>query len=307
MNIGIKAIGKYVGEIVDCRTKLARHGVNESFLVEKTGFIGNARMDKQEKASDMCVHAFRELENKTSIDTNDVDFVLVCTQNGDFKLPQTSAILHSKLQLDQTCAALDISLGCSGYVYAIDIAKSFMESNGLKCGLVFTADPYSEIIDENDKNTDLLFGDAATVTLLSFESHYTLGKPVFSTFGHLSQALRCNHQERLYMDGRKIFEFALRTVPQSITTCLKANGLSLAEVDLFLLHQASRYLVENMAKRLKVDSSKVPFVASEYGNTVSSSIPLALELFFGMKAESTIILSGFGVGLSVATTTLRRV
>lgn len=307
MSIGIEAIGSYLGNRVDCRTKLDRHGVEESFIVKKTGFVGNTVMEEGEQPSDMCVHAFKALQEKCDVLPENVDFVLVCTQNGDHRLPQTSAIVHSKLELGQSCAAFDISLGCSGYVYGLSVAKSFMEANGLKCGLVFTADPYSGIIDENDKNTDLLFGDGATATLMSEDGVYDLGSSVFDTKGDMSAALVCEHGGQLFMDGRRIFEFVLRFVPQSIKKCLEKNDLAMENVDHFLLHQASRYLIENVARRLKVDPSRVPFEAAEYGNTVSSSVPLVLEKHFEAEVGSTKLLSGFGVGLSMATTIIKRV
>ena len=207
MSIGIQAIGCYVGNVVDCHSKLERHGVEESFISKKTGFLGNAVIEDGDQPSDMCVKAFRALEKKLEIVVEDIDFILVCTQNGDFRLPQTSAVVHGKLGLPPSCAGFDISLGCSGYVYSLGVAKSFMEANGLKYGLVFTADPYSGIIDENDKNTDLLFGDAATVTLMSEDGVYDLGNSIFDTRGDLSAALQCAHNGQLHMDGRGIFDF----------------------------------------------------------------------------------------------------
>lgn len=307
MSVGIVSVGSYIPKVEDCRTKLDRHDVEESFIIKKTGFVGNSKMEDGEKASDMCVKAFQSLEEKCGTLKDKVDFLIVCTQNGDYLLPQTSALVHSKLDLPQRCAALDISLGCSGYVYALNVAKSFMESNGLQCGIVLTADPYSGIIDIQDKNTDLLFGDAATATLLAENAAYELGKAVFDTKGADYDALLCEHGGQLYMDGRRIFDFVLRHVPKSISNCLELNGIGTDDVEYFLLHQASRYLVENMARRLRVDVSKVPFVAAEYGNTVSSSVPLALENYFDVKPGATMVLSGFGVGLSMATTTIQRI
>jgi len=306
VNIGIVNIGSYIPPIQDCREKLERHGVDETFIAEKTGFVGTAIKDDSTKASDMCVKAFEALEAKHGALADKVDFICVCTQNGDCVLPQTSAFVHAKLNLSQNCAAFDISLGCSGYVYGLSVAKSFMELNGFTCGIVFTSDPYSEIVDANDKNTDLLFGDAATATLMGPDAVFDLGKAVFATQGAETGSLICERGEKLVMNGRKIFEFVLRYAPRNIERCLQLNGVDKDDVDVFLLHQASRYLLMNVARRLKVEPEKVPFVAGEYGNTVSSSVPLALEQFFEVEKNSTMVLSGFGVGLSIGTMLVRR-
>ncbi|MDK2955049.1 MAG: 3-oxoacyl-[acyl-carrier-protein] synthase [Desulfovibrionales bacterium] len=306
MTIGIAGIGIHIPQIQDCREKLSRHNVDESFLENKTGFVGNAQKNGL-ATSDLCVLAAEDLARKRDFSAEEVDFLCVCTQNGDFHLPQTSALVHRKLGLPRSCAAFDISLGCSGYVYSLNVARAFMEANGLKRGLVFTADPYSDIIDINDKNTDLLFGDAATVTLMTDDPDYEIGKSVFETDGASAEALQCEHGGRLFMDGRRIFEFVLRHVPQSVDACLQRNDLAKDDITLFLLHQASLYLVKNAAKRLKVSVDKVPFVAAEYGNTVSSSVPLALEEHYDQKPGASLLLSGFGVGLSLATTIITRI
>lgn len=306
MSINIAAIGSYIPDAVDCRTKLERHGVEESFIKKKTGFVGNSRMLESESTSDMCVKAFFALEEKYGSLADKVDFVCVCTQNGDNLLPQVSAEVHGKLGLNQNCAAFDISLGCSGYVYGLSVVKSFMESNGLQCGVLFTADPYSGIIDENDKNTDLLFGDAATATLITEDGDFRIGKFVFDTMGAKSDHLVCPHGGRLHMDGRGIFDFVLRYVPVSIKKCLTLNKYEQEQIDYYVLHQASKFLLQNIARRLKVAVAKVPFVAAEYGNTVSSSVPLALEETLERDDANIIVVSGFGVGLSMATATIER-
>lgn len=309
MTIGIEKIGWYISpESVNPLDKATQFGLSEDFIRKKTGFVALARKAPSQKASDLCVGAFDQLLTQVQSETElaDVDFLCVCTQNGDYQIPHTSAIVQDKLGFSNACAAFDISLGCSGYVYALHIAKSFMESSGLKKGLLFTSDPYSDIIDPEDKNTVLIFGDAATVTLLSDTPVFDIRDGLFETHGNYHDHLIKRDQKNLVMNGRGIFNFTLSTAPDNIDRCLNKNSLSKSDIDVFLLHQASKYIVDNLCRRLALAPEKVPFTAETHGNTVSSSIPLALRPFLDQTDCKHMLLCGFGVGLSIATTVLRR-
>ena len=306
--IGINNIGCHIAsERVSNLEKVEKHGVTHDFIVEKIGIASVARKKPVEKASDLCVLAYKDLADcaKKSV-LDDIEFLCVCTQNGDYQLPQTSAIVQAKLGVPKTCAAFDISLGCSGYVYSLHIAKSFMESNGLKKGLLFTSDPYSNIIDTNDKNTDLLFGDGATVTLLTENSVFDVKNGAFETDGSRFDHLIIRNNELLVMNGRGIFEFAMKNVPAIVDKCLEKNGFKKEDIDLFLLHQASKYIVDNLCRRMKLEPEKTPFVIKDYGNTISSSIPMMLRDYLEDITKKNILICGFGVGLSIACSILRR-
>jgi len=303
--LGIAEIGRYIPNVrVSNVEKLAKFELDEDFLKNKLGVLSQSIKDEDEKTSDLCVKAFYDLEQKTEINKEDIECCIVVTQNPDYNIPHTSAIVHGKLALEESCACFDISLGCSGYVYGLSTIIAFMQNNGMKKGLLFTADPYSEIIDHDDKNTDLLFGDAATVTLISTEALY---KPVdfsFGTKGKEYQQLLCD--KKLYMNGRAVFNFTATVVPKHIQNLMQKNNLSDAQIGRYILHQGSRFIVDTITKRLKIAQEKVPFNMLEYGNTVSSSIPLILAE--EMKSEhSYMLLSGYGVGLSWASTILQKV
>jgi len=214
--------------------------------------------------------------------------------------------VHAKLSFENDCAAFDISLGCSGYVYSLLVMKSFMEANDLKHGILFTCDPYSPILDPDDKSTELLFGDAATATLLCENPVLEIGKGVFGTAGEFHKALIKRKNERLHMDGRLIFNFVMRHVPANVSKCLQANDLSINDIDMFLFHQASKYVIDNLAKRMRINPKKLPFEIQDYGNTVSSSIPIILKKYSDDNQAEVFLLTGFGVGLSVASLILRR-
>lgn len=306
--IGINNIGCYIAsERVSNLEKTEKHGVTHDFIAEKIGIASVARKKPAEKASDLCVLAYKDLADRMKEHVlNDIEFLCVCTQNGDYQLPHTSAIVQSKLGAPKNCAAFDISLGCSGYVYSLHIAKSFMESNGLKKGLLFTSDPYSNIIDINDKNTDLLFGDGATVTLLTENPVFDVKNGVFETDGSRFDHLIKRNNELLVMNGRGIFEFAMKNVPAIVDKCLEKNGFKKEDIDLFLLHQASKYIVDNLCRRMKLEPEKTPFVIKNYGNTISSSIPMMLRDYLEDTTKKNILICGFGVGLSIACSILRR-
>lgn len=300
--IGIINIASYI-----CDSKISNKGrefngevVSDTFIDNKIGIVTVARKEQNEKASDLCVKAFNNLLNKCSdLDTSAIDCICVCTQNGDYNLPHTSAIVHGKLGFSKNCAVFDISLGCSGYVYAINIMKNFMEANNFKNGLLFTSDPYSEIINNDDKNTSLIFGDGASVTWLSTEHIYNIGSIYTYSDGSQYNMLINEPDKPLFMDGRMIFNFALENVPNIINNNLQSSGLGYVDIDLFILHQASKYIVDSLTRIMKIDKLKVPFKIGEYGNTVSSSIPIILEEVLH-TGNNKILLCGFGVGLSIA-------
>ena len=307
--IGITGVGTYIPKYkINNKSKIDKFDCTIEFIDNKIGINSVSRKEANESASDLCARAFQDLlAQDNNVKINDIDFICVCTQNGDYQLPQTSAILHYKLGLSFDCASFDISLGCSGYVYALLTAKSFMEANGLNIGVVFTADPYSEIIDSDDKNTDLLFGDAATATLLTKNPLLDIGKGVFGTEGKSYDSLILRKGHRLYMNGRGIFNFVMRNVPRNIKKCLETNKITIDDIDIFLLHQASKYVLSNLVNMMKIDVHRVPFTIRDYGNTVSSSIPIILKDHLFNKQYKYYLLCGFGVGLSVASLTLRRI
>lgn len=300
--IGIKNVGYYIPE--NKRSNYSykeKFDIDDAFIESRIGIKYTALKEPNEEASDLCVKAFDQLSSETNIQIDEIDCIIVVTQNPDYNIPHTSAIVHGKLKAPQSCACFDVSLGCSGYVYGLSIIKSFMESNNMKKGLLFTADPYSKNINEEDKNTFLLFGDAATATLMSDDALYDISKVDFGTLGKDHKELICD--EKIAMNGRAIFNFAARKVPASIKKALKLNNKSMDEIDLVVFHQGSKYIVNTLAGLLKIEDDKAPFDAAEYGNTISSSIPIILKKEL-LNSKKNILITGFGVGLSWATTIL---
>lgn len=308
MSIFIQGIGTAAGnDVIDNVGRAGALGKEPSFIAEKIGFTQLRRLKEGETLVDLCLAAFKDLSAKATFAPEEVECLVVVTQNpADHGLPHTSAILHGLLGLPAHVAAFDVSLGCSGYVYALELLKGLMTSAGLNKALLFTADPYSRILDHNDVNTELLFSDAATCTLLGRGDGYSIGATLMCTNGAKYQALQILPQEKyLYMDGRGIFNFTMTTVPAQIKDALQKNGLSMGAVDFFVLHQASFFIVQQMGRVLGLPAEKAPFNLPDIGNCVSSTIPFSLSRLLPDK-PGTLLLSGFGVGLSWATTIITR-
>jgi 3-oxoacyl-[acyl-carrier-protein] synthase-3 len=305
--IGIEAIGTYLpkGRVSNLE-RCAQFDCDENFVNEKLGFREVAVASDEEGAFELAVAAVDDLKRRSGLDLGVVDMLVVVTQTPGENIPHVSARLHGHLGLSTKCACFDISLGCSGYVYALAILRSVMEDQGYRSGLLLTSDPYSKIVKVGDRDTAMVFGDGATATLLSRDPRYVIGRTTMKTLGEASTAL-ATHEGHLRMNGRAIFTFSAQQVPGDIMEALELNGLALDQVDLFVIHQGSRFLVETIRGRLKLPPQKVPFHAIHYGNTVSSSIPMILaDVLSDAVAPERIVISGFGVGLSMASTVLTK-
>ena len=310
--VGIKQISSYVpAKRISNFSRQTDFNIDGSFILDKLGVEHVSRKADDEETSDLCIKAWKGLQQKISVEVQDIECLIVCTQTPDgYGIPQTSSVVHGKLDMPYGCAVFDVSLGCSGYVYCLSVMKGFMETNNFKTGVLFTAESYSRIIDNNDKGTALLFGDAATATLLkeSGVEETPLWVPGPFLFGSKGQDRDVLHNQngRLTMNGRAVFNFALTQVPAQINELLRINNLGQDDVDLMLLHQGSRYMVDHLRKRLKLSKEKVPINLADQGNTGSSSIPLLFEEYLDRDDIKTVVMSGFGIGLSWSSCLVKR-
>lgn len=305
--IAITQIGTYLPDTrISNLELLDKFDVDESFVTNKIGVVQRSRKAPEEKASDMCAAAYENLKLKVDLNSDEIDCCVVVTQNPDTNIPHTSAIVHGSLGLPESCACFDISLGCSGYVYALSIVTAFMQANSFRKGLLFTADPYSEIVDPNDKSTALIFGDAATVSLL--EQDVSGLVPLGFDFGSKGSGYKnLVNEDKLYMNGRMVFNFTASVVPKSIEKVLTKLDINKSDVSRWYLHQGSKYIVDTITTRSGLDKEKVVFGMRDYGNTISSSIPMLLgQEIDGILIGEKIGLSGFGVGLSWASAILEK-
>ena len=310
----IRGIGTYLPEkTVGNDELIERFDWDREFLEVKLGIHQRHIAAEGEGASDMGVAAAEDLFAKCpDLRREDVQLLIVCTQNPDYGLPHTSALVQDRLGLPTTTACFDVGLGCSGFVYGLSIAHSMLETLNLTNALIVTSDPYSKVIDPADRGTSPLFGDGAAATWISRTgAGGQIGLFTFGTDGAGARNLivepdadgvRC-----LSMNGRAIFEFMLERIPSDLERCAESNGLTTDEIDLFLLHQASAHMLGYVTKRMKLDPARVPIRMQDTGNLVSSSIPFLIARLAGQGdlAGKTTLLSGFGVGLSWASTVVR--
>lgn len=317
--IGIRDVACYLPEGELTSAELAnRLEFKPNFLERKVGIETRHIAAVDESTSDMAVRAFERLQQRRpDEDFSTVGLVLLCTQNPDYKIPHTASLIQHRLGLPKTALSFDISLACSGYVTTIVTAKALMNELGVRKALVFTCDPYSKIIDPNDKTTVALFGDAASVSIIEEDAPLRICKSTFGNDGGKAQALMVpgsgtarksgEVEGPLHLDGRGIYELLKTEAPISVRECAVINGISLDEVDLFLFHQASAWLLKGLLEDLQLPPDKVPVNIKHVGNTVSSSIPLLLEgvLNDGTPLPQTTLVAGFGGGLAWGSVVLR--
>lgn len=314
MNCAIVDIAYYLPDKVTDNAYLSETcGIDPLFLENKVGIRERHVAADDESTSDMAVKAAKALFACGAATPEDIDLLILCTQNPDYRLPSTACIVQHKLGLSTACAAFDINQGCSGFVYSLAIAAGFMETGMAKKPLLLMADQYSRIVDPRDRNTVALFGDAASAILVEpCKSEVGLQDMLFGTNGGGADLLICHNSgvvrdikkaACLYMDGRAIFKFSITDVVQTVSQLLDRNSLSTKNIRYFIFHQANRYILDAIRKQLGLDEEQMIIDMALYGNTVSSTIPIAMKNLIDKKALHTgdqIVLCGFGVGLSWA-------
>ena len=298
-------------------------------ILEKTGIKERRIAAQGETAGDMAYEAARNLFAQGHVTAQDVDFIILCTQAPDYVLPTTGCLLQDRLGISRQAGALDINLGCSGYVYGLSLAKGLIETQAARCVLLLTSDTYSKYIHPLDKSVRTLFGDAAAATVIFAReaTEQAIGPFVFGTDGTGAKNLiveaglyrmpkscytsveetddygNVRSLDNLYMNGAEVMAFSLKEVPKAADALLNKASITKDDIDFFILHQANKFMLEALRKKLKLDEDKLPITMERYGNTVSSTIPIAMHT---LKSQGKLwngkrlMLVGFGVGYSWA-------
>jgi 3-oxoacyl-[acyl-carrier-protein] synthase-3 len=290
-------------------------------LTEKTGIHKRFLAESGETASDLAVQACKKLIDVHQIDPKSIDFLLYCTQTPDYPLPTTACLIQDRLGLSIHCGALDFNLGCSGYVYGLSLAEGLIQSGQARRILLVTAETYSKYIDPDDRSLRPIFSDAAAATLVEAVDTPSLLGFEFGTDGKGADTLlvsdggarlpadaiqprrRKRWASRLYMDGQSLMDFTVVSIPKLIENILAKAQLSREQIDLMLMHQATRKMLELLQSALNVGDDRLPIRLLERGNTVSSTLPILIE---DLRSEgrlvpgTTSLLIGFGVGWSWA-------
>jgi 3-oxoacyl-[acyl-carrier-protein] synthase-3 len=327
----ISGVASYLPQYCLSNEQLAKEYPDWSVekIYEKTGIRTRYIASKDETCSGMAANAARNLFAKYNIDPCEIDYVLLCTQSPDYVLPTTACIVQHELGIPTSAGALDFNLGCSGYVYGLSMAKALIESQQVNNVLLLTSELYSRYINANDKSVRTLFGDAATATLVrgKLAASNFIHSIKFGTDGKGATNLIVPHGGskhpicgesfietedssgnkrtpcNLYMNGAEILTFSLKTVPKAIQEILQAANLTQQQIDRVIFHQANKFMLDKL--RVKTGFTEAQFLVSyeDYGNTVSSTIPLGIEKAINegkLKNSERLLVCGFGVGYSWA-------
>jgi len=299
--------------------------------INTTG-IGQRRFaDEKICASDLCYEAALKLIKDLDLQKEDIDLLIFLSQTSDFHQPATAPILQHRLGLPKTTGAFDINLACSGYIYGLATAFSFVSQKDINKVLLLVGETLSKIVSKKDRATSLLFGDAGSATIIkknkkfgpSFFSMNSDGSGDWilkiSSGGYRNPTSIENLKEKkykdgsirtdeqLFMDGMEVFNFTMREVPKDINKILEYSNLNLDEIDYIIFHQANKFITDFFIKKLKFPKEKVPYCLNKFGNTSAVSIPLTIVSELKneiINSNKKIILSGFGGGLSWGTTLL---
>lgn len=329
MEAYIKAISYYLPKKVVTNEQLVEEFPEWSVekIAKKIGINERHIAAENETAGDLALRAAEILIQENRIQRNLIDFVLLCTQSPDYFLPSTACLIQNKLGLSTRCGAFDFNLGCSGYEYGLAIAKGLIVSGVAKNILLLTAETYNKHIHPNDKGNRTIFGDGASASLISTDGFAKIGDFVLGTDGsgyekliHRTGAMRHIQSlndyredengnpissDYLYMDGKAIFDFTADIVPTMIEETLAKHSLTMDDINLFVFHQANKYMINYLRKLMEIDKDRFYVFMESVGNTVSSTIPIALcEAQNEGKLHGNVLLAGFGVGLSYGATIL---
>ena len=269
-------------------------------VIAKTGVVSRHVASNGETALDLAERAAQKLFATCEVKVEDVDFLLLCTQSSEYRLPSSACLLQNRLGIPTSAGALTFDHGCSGFIYGLSLAKGLVSGGMAKNVLLVTAETYSKYIAPEDRSTRTIFGDGAAATLIDEESAFQIGAFSFGTDGAGAEKLIVR-EGRLFMDGPDIFNFTLDVVPKTLDDVLAKNGLARQDIDLYVFHQANKFMLDTIRKVNGLPRDKFYVNLEMTGNTVSSTIPIALKhleeagrLRSGMK----VLLMGFGVGLS---------
>ncbi len=318
----ISQVAHYVPKQIVSNDDLAQiMDTSDDWISSRTG-IGQRRISLDEDTSDLASRVAQDLLDKSGVIADEIDFIIVATITSDSTMPSTAARVQATIGAKKAFA-YDLVAACSGFVFALSTADKLISSGIYQKGIVIGAEVLSKTVDWTDRGTAVLFGDGAGGVLLEASSEQHFLAEINRTDGSRGLSLTSGktglyspfskeggNQPYLQMDGRAIFEFAVRDVTKTIAELLDSQGLTGDEVDYFLLHQANSRILDKMARKLGVASEKFPANMDKYGNTSAASIPILLSECveagsLRLDSGQTVVLAGFGGGLTWGTLLLK--
>lgn len=329
-NIGITALSACVPKHIIDNYKYTSHFPEEDVkkVVDKIGVAERRFASDKTCASDLCYAAAEKLFQDNNIDKSEIDLLVFVSQTPDYRMPATSIMLQHRLGLPNSTIAFDVNLGCSGFIFALNIVYSYMQNAGIRKALLLDGETRSKVYSPKDRKSAFIFGDAGVAALI--ERNESFGESVFSmnTDGSRADLImikgggyrnpssvetlkekvvdeygNIRSDEHGYMKGDDVFNFVIKEIPKDIKTLFANTIVDIQQVNYYVFHQANAFINTYLAKKLKLDTTKIPSTIHKYGNTSSVSVPLTIvsELKGKLEGKHQLMLSAFGVGMAWAT------
>lgn len=329
-NVGIKALSAAVPRTIinnyEYTSYFPADQVKE--VVDKVGIYERRFADEHTCSSDLCYAAAEKLIFDNRIDRSEIDLLIFISQTPDYRMPATSVLLQHRLGLPHSTIAFDINLGCSAFLYGLSVVYGLMQQGQLRKALILDGETRSKVYSPKDRRSAFLFGDGGVAALIEYNEQF--GKSYFSLnsdgsrgdlimikgggyrYPSSEETLRekvvdeygnIRSDEQGYMQGGDVFNFVIREIPRDIKNLFARTGLDKDSFDYIVFHQANQFINSYVAKKMKLDPSRIPSTISKYGNTSSVSVPLTIvsELKDKLSGNHTLLLSAFGVGMTWAT------
>ena len=296
-------------------------------VVDKIGIVERRFADADTCASDLCFAAAEKLITDNNIDRSEIDLLVFISQTPDYRMPATSIILQERLKLGTSTMAFDITLGCSAFLYGLSVVYGLMQNPGIRKALILDGETRSKVYSPKDRRTAFLFGDAGVAALIERNSCFGKNYFSFNSDGSREDLIKINaggyrhpsstesliekvvdefgnirNDEQGYINGGDVFNFVIREIPRDYKLIFEYSKIEKEQIDFFVFHQANSFINTYLAKKLKIDTEKIPSNMEKFGNTSSVSVPLTIvsELKHKLDTHSTLFLSAFGVGMTWA-------
>lgn len=329
-NVGISAMAAAVPHTIINNYEYTQYFPADQVkeVVDKVGIYERRFADEHTCSSDLCFAAAEKLIADNQIDRSEIDLLVFISQTPDYRMPATSVILQDRLQLSNRTIAFDINLGCSAFMYGMSVVYAMMQQGGLKKALILDGETRSKVYSPKDRRTAFLFGDGGIAALVERDerfgnSYFSLnsdgsreglikidagGYRIMSSIETVKERVvdeygNIRSEEQGYMHGGDVFNFVIREIPRDIKLLLEHTGMNKDDFDYIIFHQANNFINSYIAKKMKLDISKIPSTIAKYGNTSSVSVPLTIvsELKEKLNGNHKLLLSAFGVGMTWAT------
>lgn len=328
--IGITALAGAVPRTVINNYEYTQYFPKEEVkeVVDKVGIFERRFVDDSTCSSDLCFAAAEKLILDNNIDRSEIDLLVFISQTPDYRMPATSIILQDRLGLSNSTMAFDITLGCSAFIYGLSVVYGLMQQQGIRKALILDGETRSKIYSPKDRRTAFLFGDGGVAALIERNEKFGNSYFSFNSDGSRENLIKINaggyrnpssvetlkekvvdeygnirNEEQGYMNGGDVFNFVIREIPRDIKNILEYSQITKESIDYFVFHQANNFINTYLAKKLKLDVTKIPSTIHKFGNTSSVSVPLTIvsELKYKLEDRKTLLLSAFGVGMTWAT------